>query len=111
MRWPITAMVSIAHRMSGLFLIAGVGLLICWLEQSLSSPEGFAEAGELLSGGLAKLVLWVVVSALAYHTFAGVKHLIMDMGCGETMEGGVLGARIVIGATVLAVVLAGLWIW
>ena len=111
MSWPVTAIVSIAHRLSGLFLIVGMALLIWLLDLSLSSPEGFAEAGAILDGGLAKFALWAVASALAYHSFAGIKHLIMDMGIGETMEGGVLGARLVMAATVLAILLLGAWIW
>ncbi len=111
MSLPITAWVSIAHRVSGAFLIAGTALLLWLLDCSLSSPEGFRAAGEMLDGTLARLLLWAVLSALAYHALAGVKHLIMDAGIGETMEGGTRGARIVIGATVVAVVLIGALIW
>ena len=92
MRLPITAWVSIAHRASGAFLIAGVGVLIWLLDLSLSSEQGFASAREWLDGGLVKIVLWLILTALVYHTAAGIKHLVMDVGIGETMPGGVLGA-------------------
>lgn len=111
MSLPVTAWVSIAHRVSGAFLIAGAAVLLWLLDRSLSSPEGFVAVRELLGGGAARLVLWVVLSALAYHALAGVKHLVMDAGIGETMEGGTRGAWIVIGATVVAVLLIGVWIW
>ena len=111
MQLPITAWVSIAHRVSGAALIFGVGVLLWLLDTSLASAEGFAEVQELLGSFFACFVLWVLLSALAYHTFAGVKHLVMDAGIGETMEGGVLGAKIVIVATLVAVVLLGVWIW
>lgn len=111
MRLPITAWVSIAHRLSGAFLLAGVALLLWLLDQSLSSAEGFAAAGEMLGGPLPSLALWAVLSALAYHSLAGVKHLIMDAGYGESMEGGVRGAQLVLAGTAIAAILLGVWIW
>jgi succinate dehydrogenase / fumarate reductase cytochrome b subunit len=111
MRLPVTAWVSIGHRASGAALIVGVGVLLWLLQQSLASPEGFAAAGETLGSPFVKLIVWGVVIALSYHTCAGVKHLIMDMGVGETMEGGVLGAKVVFVATAVLAILAGIWIW
>jgi succinate dehydrogenase / fumarate reductase cytochrome b subunit len=111
MRLPITAWASILHRASGVFIFAGTAVLMWALDASLSSPESFASLKECLASPLAKLVIWAILSGLIYHTLAGVKHLIMDFGIGETMEGGVLGARIVIALSALLIVLAGVWIW
>jgi succinate dehydrogenase / fumarate reductase cytochrome b subunit len=111
MRLPITAWVSIAHRASGVFLFAGMAVLIWALDASLASPESFASLQECLGSPLVKLVIWAVVAGLIYHSVAGVKHLIADLGIGETMEGGVLGARIVIALSVVLILLAGVWIW
>ncbi len=64
-----------------------------------------------MNNPLLKLVIWAVLAGLIYHTLAGVKHLIMDMGIGETMAGGILGARIVIALSVVFILVAGIWIW
>jgi succinate dehydrogenase / fumarate reductase cytochrome b subunit len=48
---------------------------------------------------------------LIYHALAGIKHLIMDMGFGETMSAGILGVRIVVGFAAILIALAGYWIW
>ena len=111
MQLPITAWASIAHRATGVILFVGTAILLWLLEASLSGPEGFASVQECLDSFLAKLIIWGVVSALIYHSLAGVKHLIMDFGGGETMEGGVMGARIVIALSVVLILLAGVWIW
>jgi succinate dehydrogenase / fumarate reductase cytochrome b subunit len=111
MRLPITAWTSIAHRASGVFLFAGIAVLIWALDASLASPESFAELQDCLASPLAKLVIWAVVAGLIYHSVAGVKHLIMDLGVGETMEGGTLGAKIVLGGSIVLILLAGVWIW
>ena len=111
MRLPITAWTSIAHRASGVFLFAGIAVLLWALDASLSGPEGFAALQDCLSSPLVKLVLWAVVAGLIYHSVAGVKHLIMDLGIGETMEGGTRGAQIVIAVSAVLILLAGVWIW
>ncbi len=111
MRLPITAWISIAHRASGAFLIVGVAVLLWLLDQSLASPEGFEQVRQSMQSPVVKLLVWAVVSALGYHTLAGIKHLVMDMGIGETMEGGVRGAKIVFATSAVLVILAGIWIW
>ncbi len=111
MRLPITAWTSITHRASGVFIFAGMALLIWALDASLKSPESFVALQETLASPLAKLAMWSVLSGLIYHSVAGIKHLIMDMGVGETMEGGVMGSRIVIVSSVVLILLAGFWIW
>ena len=111
MRLPITAWVSITHRVTGVALFVGMAVLLWLLDASLASPEGFAAAEEALGGVLAKLIVWGVLAALIYHSLAGVKHIVMDFGIGETMEGGVTGARIVIALSVVLILIAGVWIW
>ncbi|GMU46750.1 MAG: succinate dehydrogenase, cytochrome b556 subunit [Pseudomonadales bacterium] len=110
-RLPITAYVSILHRVSGvvLLVLAGVGLWM--LDLSLSSEAGFAALQGALTGFWVKLVLWALIAALAYHLTAGIRHLVMDMGIGETLRGGVLGARLVLVISVVLTILAGVWLW
>ena len=111
MRLPLTAWASIAHRASGVFIFAGIAVLLWALDASLKSPESFDALLECLASPLVKLILWAVVSGLIYHSVAGVKHLVMDFGIGETMEGGILGARITIALSAVLILIAGVWIW
>ncbi len=111
MRLPITAWASIVHRVSGVFIFAGMAVLLWALDTSLEGPESFAGLQECLANPLAKLVIWAIVAGLIYHTVAGTKHLLMDAGIGESFEGGVLGARIVIVVSAVLILLAGAWIW
>lgn len=111
MRLPLTAWASITHRASGVFLFFAVGILIWMLDMSLSGPESFEALKECLTSPLAKFVLWAILAGLIYHTVAGIKHLVMDMGIGESFEGGTMGARLVIAVSAILIVLAGVWIW
>jgi succinate dehydrogenase / fumarate reductase cytochrome b subunit len=51
------------------------------------------------------------LAALAYHFVAGVKHLFMDMGYGETLESGPVFAKVSMALAVVLIVLAGVWVW
>ena len=86
--------------------------MMCVLSLSLESQAGFNEAAEMLQESfLAKLIAWGLVSALLYHFFAGIKHLIMDLGHCEELESGRLAAKVTLVVAVVAILLAGVWIW
>lgn len=108
---PITAIVSILHRISGVFLFAGVAVLLWLLDGSLASEEQFVALQETLTQPVWQIVVWAVVAALAYHMVMGVRHLIMDCGIGESLKGGRLGAKLALALAVVLIVLAGVWIW
>jgi succinate dehydrogenase / fumarate reductase, cytochrome b subunit len=110
-RFPLPAITSILHRISGVFIFAGVGVLLWMLSESLSSADGFARAAQWLDMPLVKLIVWAVVAGLIYHLVAGVKHLVMDLGIGETLSGAQTGARLVLIISIIAIVLAGVWLW
>lgn len=109
--FPIPAITSILHRISGVFLFVGTAVLMWLLAESLRSEQGFAQVQQWLALPLMKLVVWAILSALLYHVIAGVRHLLMDVGIGETLEGGRTGAILIIVFSVIAIVLAGVWIW
>tara|TARA_R100001480_G_scaffold5145_8_gene11918 strand:- start:1275 stop:1649 length:375 start_codon:yes stop_codon:yes gene_type:complete len=111
MRLPITAWASITHRASGVFLFFAMVFLVWALDMSLRSAEGFATLQSALAGPLAKLILLAIVAGLIYHSLAGIRHIIMDFGIGESFEVGALSARIVIGLSVVLTLLAGVLIW
>ena len=111
LRLPLPAITSILHRISGAFLFLGIALLLYLLDTSLSSAAGFAQVAQWLDQLWVKLILWSVVAALAYHLIAGGKHLLMDMGIGESFAGGLLGAKLVIVFSALLILAAGVWLW
>ena len=110
-RFPITAIASILHRVSGVVLFFGSFILMALLGMSLDNEAGFADARALLDNGFVALIIWGVLAALAYHFVAGVKHLFMDMGYGETLESGPIFAKVSMASAVVLMVLAGVWVW
>jgi len=111
MKWPLPALTSITHRISGVILVAGAAVLLWLLDESLASEEGFNAVAAMADSMMCKLIVWGVLSALIYHCVAGVKHLFMDLGYGEDLEGGITAAKLVIGISVVLIVLTGALIW
>ncbi|WKD51280.1 succinate dehydrogenase, cytochrome b556 subunit [Microbulbifer spongiae] len=108
---PAAALASFLHRVSGVVLFAVVALLLYMLDVSLKSEQGFADVAAVFNSLPAKLVLWASLAALIYHLLAGVRHLLMDMGIGESLEGGRRSAVTVLVLSVILILLAGVWLW
>lgn len=111
LRLPLPAITSILHRASGVFIFAGLAVLLWLFSESLSSEQGFNNVADWMDNLLVKLMLWAVISGLLYHLIAGIKHLIMDLGIGETLEGAQTGAKLVVALSAIAIVLTGVWLW
>lgn len=84
--WTPTMYLSILNRFAGMLVFFCLGFLLYVLGASLESEESFLEVKEMLASPLASFSLWVLVSAIYYHFIMGIKHLMMDLGVGETLE-------------------------
>lgn len=109
--FPLPAITSILHRISGVIIFVGTAILLWLLAESLSSEQGFQRVAEWLQSPLVKLIVWGTLAGLLYHLIAGVRHLLMDAGIGETLQAGRQGAIAIIVLSVISIVLAGVWIW
>lgn len=110
-KFPVTAIASITHRISGVALFLALPFMLWALDRSLASPEGFSEVQGILATPLASLITWAILAALLFHLVAGFRHLLMDMGIGESYEGGRRGAFTVFAVSIVLIVLAGVWVW
>ncbi|MFQ3185498.1 MAG: succinate dehydrogenase / fumarate reductase cytochrome b subunit [Marinomonas primoryensis] len=109
---PVTAIVSILHRITGVILFVGLAFLFYAFDLSLESQEGFNQVvNALQTSFIAKFIIWGVVSALMYHFVAGVKHLIMDLGYFEELDSGRNAAIANLVIAAVLILLAGVWIW
>jgi succinate dehydrogenase / fumarate reductase cytochrome b subunit len=108
---PVTAYVSILHRVSGVVLFGVVGLFLWILDLSLSSEESFNSIKELMNSLTVQIIIWLSLAALIYHLVAGLRHLVMDYGYGETLSGGILGAKLVLLLSAVLMLMAGFWLW
>ncbi len=106
-QWTWSMVASVLHRVSGIALIFVIPIFIYGLQESLNSQESFDALKISLTHPILKFVIWVSLSFLVYHFIAGIKHLIMDLGFGETKAGGKIGAKItLISSTICIIALA-----
>jgi len=108
--FPVTAIISIIHRMSGILLFLFIPFLLWVTEYSLSSQQNFMQLQACMANFWLRLIVWVFVSALLYHLIAGIRHLLMDIHVGETLEGGRFGAWLVLAISIVLIVAIGCYL-
>lgn len=81
-RLPLTAILSILHRASGVYLTLGLLVWIAALFALADGPESFQAFQDLLSTVVGRLALWSWVIALYLHLSHGIRHLLWDSGLG-----------------------------
>lgn len=111
MVFPPMAIASILHRISGVVLF----LLLPWtfylLDASLQDVSTFTDLQLWLANPYCKSLLWLLASASWYHVIAGTRHLLMDLGFGETLSSGRVSAVVVVVLGVVGAIVLGMWIW
>ena len=109
--FPLPAITSIIHRVTGVILFVGVAFMLYALDLALDSEAGLADARSLIATPIGGFITWGLLTTLGYHFVAGIKHLIMDFGHGETLSGGRLLAQGTIAIAAILSALAGVWVW
>jgi len=110
-RFPIPAIASIFHRISGVVLFLFIPVMLWMLQQVMGSEAQFDQMKTCLGSIWFQWVLWGGLTALSYHLIAGIRHLLMDMDIGETLKGGRIGAWIVIVLALICSFLIGAGLW
>lgn len=111
-QFPVTAIASILHRVSGVITFVAVGILLWLLGISLCSQEGFLQAAAIMNSFFVKFIFWGILTALAYHICGGIRHLLMDFGCiEENLATGIRSAQVAFVLTVVLSILAGVLLW
>ncbi|MGB5624875.1 MAG: succinate dehydrogenase, cytochrome b556 subunit [Woeseiaceae bacterium] len=85
-RWPITMVLSILHRMTGIALSLGFIVLVAWLFDAASGPEAYSVFESVMGSLVGKLLLIGWSFAFFYHLANGARHLLWDTGRGMEIE-------------------------
>lgn len=102
----LTSLMSILHRLSGVFLSLGSVVLACWLIAAASGAESYQQAQDLLASWLGLLFLFGWSFALFYHLCNGIRHLFWDIGLGMDIKMVYLSGKLVLIASFALTVLA-----
>ena len=111
-RQPLPAIVSILHRASGaLLFVAGIPLLLWFVQRSLASPEGFASATAPFTTAIGKLVLVVLAWAYIHHLLAGLRHLGLDLHLGIRLQPARSSAAVVLVLSIVPALICAVRLW
>ena len=105
-RQPVTAVVSIFHRISGVLLFLSLPFLVWLLQLSVRSAGDFERVTAWLASPLARVTGLLLGWALLHHFLAGIRFLLLDLDIGLSLKAARTTAWIV-----LALVAALFLLW
>ena len=95
-RLPLTALLSIAHRLSGVVLALGSVFLVWLLAAAAGSAASYGHLVGQLGSWYGQVFLFAFVFSLYLHFCNGIRHLFWDVGLGFELETVDLTAKLVI---------------
>src|SRR5688572_30757480 len=110
-RMPVTALVSILHRISGLGLFLMLPFLLYLLHSSLASPDSYVRYRGMAENPLVKLILIGLVWAYMHHLLAGIRYLALDVHWGVELQPARNTSRAVLAASLVLTAILGALIW
>jgi succinate dehydrogenase / fumarate reductase cytochrome b subunit len=84
-RFPVAAITSIAHRVSGVMLFLFFPFLVWLLDLSLQGPDGYARALAWLQPLWVRLGLALIGWSLLHHLLSGIRFLLIDIDVGVSL--------------------------
>ena len=79
-RLPLTGIISITHRMTGVMLSAGLVFFVYIASSVAGGSTTYAAMQDLMGVWLIRLIYWGFIYALFFHLCHGVRHLTWDAG-------------------------------
>lgn len=79
-RLPLTAIISITHRITGVLLTFGLLLLIAYLLCIAAGSPAFEYAQNFIGSIIGQILLFGFNFALCFHLCHGIRHLFWDSG-------------------------------
>ena len=104
----LTSVLSITHRVTGVFLSMGTLVLVYWLVSAALGEGAYARAQAVLGSMLGQLLLFCWTLALFYHLCNGIRHLFWDAGYGFELESTYRSGKAVVIASLVLTLLCWL---
>lgn len=111
LHFPVMAIVSILHRLSGILIFLLLPFMLYLLDRSLFSLQSFGRLKLALANPWFKLPFWAFLSAFLYHVLAGIRHLMMDLGRCESLACARKSAFLILAVSTGLIVFLGVVLW
>jgi succinate dehydrogenase / fumarate reductase cytochrome b subunit len=106
-RWPITMLLSILHRITGVAMAIGLIVLAAWLTNAAAGPEKYQYFRALMGTPLGIVLMIGWTFAFFVHLGNGIRHLVWDSGRGFERSQANASAWVVL--IIAAVLTAAFW--
>lgn len=110
-RLPLTAVLSISHRFTGVLLSVGAVFWAWFLMAVAQGGAHYATAQAILDSFLGHVFLWAWIYALFFHLCHGVRHLIWDTVHGLDRDTLLRHGQIEVAASVALTFIALIYAW
>jgi succinate dehydrogenase / fumarate reductase, cytochrome b subunit len=102
---PLTGLISITHRITGIFLTLGLISVLWLISQVKSGMLDYLAMQTLLQTLPARLLLVGFIYALMFHFCHGIRHLLWDFGRSFSRENLTRYAQIELGLSLILTVM------
>ena len=104
-KWHISSLVSISHRITGIFNIILITLICLWVSLLLLGESKYETINLLLDSIIGKFIILSITWSFSFQVLSEIRHLIMDFGYGfEIKTTKITGLIVIFGSLILTVV-------
>ena len=100
-RPQLTSVLSIANRITGIFLSIGAIGMVVWLIAAATGPQPYAAVQGAIASWIGQIVLFGCTFAFFLHLCGGIRHLVWDAGYGFELRSIYVSGWAVVAASVV----------
>ena len=103
--WHISSLVSISHRITGIFNIIVITLICLWSSLLLLGESKYEMINLLLDSMIGKFIILSITWSFSFQVLSEIRHLIMDLGYGfELKTSKITGLIVIFGSIILTII-------
>ena len=104
-RWPISSLVSICHRITGIINIIVITLICVWTSLLLFGESNYETINSFLNSFIGKFIILGITWSFSFQVLSEIRHLIMDLGYGfELKTTKITGLIVMFGSIFLTII-------
>jgi len=104
--WHISSLVSITHRITGIFNISVMTLICLWVFLLLMGENNYDLIQKFFQSFFGKLTIISIIWSFSFQALSELRHLFWDIGLGfELKTSNVTGLLVIFGSFFLTVVI------
>jgi succinate dehydrogenase / fumarate reductase cytochrome b subunit len=85
-RWHISSLVSISHRVTGIFNISAITVVCFWIFSLLLGESSYDLTKLFLQSIFGKFIILCLTWSFSFQILSEIRHLTMDLGYGFELK-------------------------